>query len=336
LQVLARSSPQDKYILVEMLKKAGNTVAVTGDGTNDAPALKLADVGFAMYTGTEIAKTASDVVLLDDNFVSVVKACMWGRNVNDNIKKFIQFQVTVNIVGVALTFFGAAFSDTNTAPLTPVQLLWLNLIMDTLAALALATEQPSEKLLDREPSSRDSSLITKRMWINIGGHAVFQLILMLWLMSEGAANWFNVAPHSIVHRTVVFNVFIIVQIWNEFNARKLHGEFNVFSGMERSTGHLRVTVVMVLFQWCAVQYFGDFFGTRALNVPQWLACIGLGALCLPYGAALNLATGSEESRPVAAAPSRQSSGKFVTEGRAMTQRIRVAKAFGEVDSKKFS
>ena len=86
-----------------------------------------------------------------------------------------------------------------------------------------------------------------------GGHAVFQLILMLWLMSEGAANWFNVAPHSIVHRTVVFNVFIIVQIWNEFNARKLHGEFNVFSGMERSTGHLRVTVVMVLFQWCAVQ-----------------------------------------------------------------------------------
>ena len=98
----------------------------------------------------------------------VSKACMWGRNVNDNIKKFIQFQVTVNIVGVALTFFGAAFSDTNTAPLTPVQLLWLNLIMDTLAALALATEQPSEKLLDREPSSRDSSLITKRMWINIG------------------------------------------------------------------------------------------------------------------------------------------------------------------------
>ena len=336
LQVLARSSPQDKYILVDMLKKAGNTVAVTGDGTNDAPALKLADVGFAMYTGTEIAKTASDIVLLDDNFVSVVKACMWGRNVNDNIKKFIQFQVTVNIVGVALTFFGAAFSDTNTAPLTPVQLLWLNLIMDTLAALALATEQPSEKLLDRKPSARDSSLITNRMWINIGGHAVFQLILMLWLMSEGAANWFNVAPHSIVHRTVVFNVFIIVQIWNEFNARKLHGEFNVFSGMERSTGHLRVTVVMVLFQWCAVQYFGDFFGTRALNGPQWLACIGLGALCLPYGAALNLATGGEESRPVDAASSRQSSGKFLTESRAMTQRIRAAKAFGEVDSKKFS
>eukprot|EP00668_Euglena_longa_P046616 GGOE01062301.1.p1 GENE.GGOE01062301.1~~GGOE01062301.1.p1 ORF type:complete len:1055 (-),score=361.18 GGOE01062301.1:374-3322(-) len=332
LEVLARSSPQDKFVLVDLLRKNGNTVAVTGDGTNDAPALKLADVGFAMKTGTEIAKTASDIVLLDDNFVSVVKACMWGRNVNDNIKKFLQFQVTVNIVGVALTFFGAAFSDTNTAPLTPVQLLWLNLIMDTLAALALATEQPSEQLLDRDPIHRDSSLITRRMWINITGHAVFQLGVMLWLMLY-AAPYFNVEDQSIHHRTIVFNTFILIQIWNEFNARKLHGEFNVFAGMGRSKGHLRVTCIMVLFQFCSVQFFGDFFGTRPLNLAQWVACVAIGAMCLPYGALLNIVTGSEaQSRPVEQGNS-PSARLMQQKGKGVVQRLRVTKALQDKDMK---
>ena len=290
LQVLARSSPQDKYVLVDLLKKAGHVVAVTGDGTNDAPALKLAQVGFAMASGTAIAQTASDIVLRDDNFVSVVKACMWGRNVNDNIKKFLQFQVTVNIVGVALTFFGAAFSDNNEPPFTPVQLLWLNLIMDTLAALALATEKPSEELLDRMPSHKDSPLITSRMWVNIIGHAIFQFAVLLGLMGANGAALFGIEFESVHHKTIVFNTFILIQIWNEFNARKLHGEFNIFSGIERSIGHLQVTVIMVVFQFCAVQYFGDFFGTHALNAAQWFACIALGALCVPYGMLLNVVT----------------------------------------------
>jgi Ca2+-transporting ATPase len=327
LEVLARSSPQDKYVLVDLLKKTGNTVAVTGDGTNDAPALKLADVGFAMFTGTEIAKTASDIVLLDDNFVSVVKACMWGRNVNDNIKKFLQFQVTVNIVGVALTFFGAAFSDTNTAPLTPVQLLWLNLIMDTLAALALATEQPSENLLDRHPIPRDSSLITPRMWINIGGHAVFQLGVMLWLMLYAAPH-FKVEHESVQHRTVVFNTFIIIQIWNEFNARKLHGEFNVFAGMNRSKGHLKITCIMVLFQYCSVQFFGDFFGTRPLNFAQWMACVAIGAFCIPYGALLNILTRGHEAPKPSPPPPRTSSKNRLMQQQTgkVVQRLKATKA----------
>ncbi|MDP2058583.1 MAG: HAD-IC family P-type ATPase, partial [Flavobacteriaceae bacterium] len=151
LRVLARSSPQDKYILVGLLQELGEVVGVTGDGTNDAPALKLADVGFAMQIGTDIAKGASDMVLLDNNFASVVNAIRWGRAVNDNIRKFLQFQLSINVAGVLLTLIGSLASSTSKEPFNPVMLLWLNLIMDTMAALALATERPEEACLKRDP-----------------------------------------------------------------------------------------------------------------------------------------------------------------------------------------
>ena len=152
LQVLARSSPTDKQLLVERLKAKGETVAVTGDGTNDAPALKLADVGFSMgITGTEVAKEASHIILMDDNFASIVKAVIWGRAVYDSVRKFLQFQLTVNIAAVTLAFVSAIADDSGNSVLTAVQLLWINLIMDTMAALALATEPPSEELLNRKP-----------------------------------------------------------------------------------------------------------------------------------------------------------------------------------------
>jgi len=151
---MARSRPDDKYLLVVGLMERGNVVAVTGDGTNDAPALKKADVGFAMgISGTDVAKDSAAIILTDDNFNSIVKAVMWGRNIYDSIRKFLQFQLTVNVVGVITILISS--SVIRQEVFTPVQILWINLIMDSFASLALATESPTEKLLDRMPHSRN-------------------------------------------------------------------------------------------------------------------------------------------------------------------------------------
>jgi len=189
LRVLARSSPTDKYTLVKGMidskaSSAREVVAVTGDGTNDAPALKKADVGFAMgLAGTDVAKEASDIILTDDNFTSIVKAVMWGRNVYDSIAKFLQFQLTVNVVAVIVAFVGAcAIQD---SPLKAVQMLWVNLIMDTLAALALATEMPTEELLRRKPYGRTKPLISRTMFKNIIGHTIYQLAIIFTLVFAG-------------------------------------------------------------------------------------------------------------------------------------------------------
>lgn len=157
LKVLARSRPNDKYVMVAGLKQLGDIVAVTGDGTNDAPALKKADVGFAMKTGTQVAHNASDIIIQDDNFASIIKACMWGRNVYDNIRKFLQFQLTVNVVALITAFIGAVIMWES--PLSAIQLLWVNLIMDSLAALALATEDPKPILLERAPYRKREYII---------------------------------------------------------------------------------------------------------------------------------------------------------------------------------
>ncbi|PHJ16591.1 calcium-translocating p-type pmca-type protein [Cystoisospora suis] len=182
LEVLARSQPMDKYALVVGLKELRDAVvAVTGDGANDAPALKTADVGFAMgISGKEVAKQAADIVLLDDNFGSLVKAVKWGRNVYDNIQRFLQFQLTVNIVAVFTAFLTAMVI--RESPLTAVQMLWVNLIMDSFASLALATEPPTDDLLKRKPHSRKDYLISQIMFRNIIGQAVYQLTVMLVLI----------------------------------------------------------------------------------------------------------------------------------------------------------
>lgn len=168
MKVLARSQPEDKYLLVTGLRDMGNVVAVTGDGTNDAPALNRADVGFAMgITGTDVAKNASDIVLTDDDFCSVLTAIKYGRNIYDSVRKFLQFQITINLVALFIVFAGAMiFKD---PPLTAVQMLWVNLIMDTFAALALATEPPKESLLERLPQSKFDKIVNAVMWRNIVG-----------------------------------------------------------------------------------------------------------------------------------------------------------------------
>uniref|UniRef100_A0AAX7UUF6 Calcium-transporting ATPase n=1 Tax=Astatotilapia calliptera TaxID=8154 RepID=A0AAX7UUF6_ASTCA len=242
LRVLARSSPTDKHTLVKgiidsTVVEQRQVVAVTGDGTNDGPALKKADVGFAMgIAGTDVAKEASDIILTDDNFSSIVKAVMWGRNVYDSISKFLQFQLTVNVVAVIVAFTGACI--TQDSPLKAVQMLWVNLIMDTFASLALATEPPTEALLLRKPYGRNKPLISRTMMKNILGHGVYQLVIIFTLLFAGeklldidsGRNAPLHAPPS-EHYTIVFNTFVMMQLFNEINARKIHGERNVFEGI---------------------------------------------------------------------------------------------------------
>lgn len=173
LKVLARSSPQDKYTLVAGLSNMGDIVAVTGDGTNDAPALKRASVGFAMNTGTQVAHAAAAIMIMDDDFASIVKACSWGRNVYDNIRRFLQFQLTVNVAALVIAFVGGVIMAE--APLTAIQFLWVNMIMDTLAALALATEDPKPELLQRAPYRKGEYIISVTMAKHILGQTFFQI-----------------------------------------------------------------------------------------------------------------------------------------------------------------
>uniref|UniRef100_A0A671Y6L7 Calcium-transporting ATPase n=1 Tax=Sparus aurata TaxID=8175 RepID=A0A671Y6L7_SPAAU len=291
LRVLARSSPTDKHTLVKGIidSTVGETrqvVAVTGDGTNDGPALKKADVGFAMgIAGTDVAKEASDIILTDDNFTSIVKAVMWGRNVYDSISKFLQFQLTVNVVAVIVAFTGACI--TQDSPLKAVQMLWVNLIMDTLASLALATEPPTESLLLRKPYGRNKPLISRTMMKNILGHAVYQLIIIFTLLFAGE-NFFDIdsgrnAPlHSppSEHYTIVFNVFVMMQLFNEINARKIHGERNVFEGIYRNP--IFCSVVLGTFI-IIVQFGGKPFSCTALTIDQWLWCVFIGVGELLWG-----------------------------------------------------
>jgi Ca2+ transporting ATPase len=179
LNVMARSQPLHKYALVLGLRELKNVVAVTGDGTNDAPALSKSDVGFAMFAGTDIAKEASDIVIIDNNFSSIVTAIIYGRNIYDNIRKFLQFQLSVNFCACLIVFICACIG--NETPLTPIQMLWVNLIMDSLGSLALATEPPYEELLKRAPTKRKESIINGRMWKHISLQSLIQIIILLIL-----------------------------------------------------------------------------------------------------------------------------------------------------------
>ncbi|XP_065219567.1 plasma membrane calcium-transporting ATPase 3 isoform X8 [Planococcus citri] len=291
LRVLARSSPTDKYTLVKgMIDSKANdkreVVAVTGDGTNDGPALKKADVGFAMgIAGTDVAKEASDIILTDDNFSSIVKAVMWGRNVYDSIAKFLQFQLTVNVVAVIVAFIGAcAVRD---SPLKAVQMLWVNLIMDTLASLALATEMPTPDLLLRKPYGRTKPLISRTMMKNIIGQAFYQITVIFTLLFIGDV-WLDVPtgrgaePNAkpSQHFTIIFNTFVMMTLFNEINARKIHGQRNVFEGFFSNPIFYSIWIGTVASQVVIIQFGGQAFSTAELSLEQWLWCIffGVGTL----------------------------------------------------------
>jgi len=292
LKVLARSSPEDKYMLVTGLKDMGQTVAVTGDGTNDAPALNKADIGFAMgLTGTDVAKNASDIILMDDNFSSCLTAVLYGRNVFDSVRKFLQFQITVNIVAMFIVFAGAIiFSD---PPLNSVQMLWVNLIMDTFAALALATEPPSKSLLERQPESRFDKIVNQVMWRNIFGQGIYQITVLLVLLFCGkdffgftytddtplvtTPDWLAANPDSgyqdnemtqkALLYTIVFQAFVFMQVFNQINSRKLGDkEYNVFAGFFNNWMFLAITLLTFAIQVLMVQYAGRFATVLPLNL----------------------------------------------------------------------
>ncbi|XP_073958849.1 plasma membrane calcium-transporting ATPase 3 isoform X5 [Choristoneura fumiferana] len=294
LRVLARSSPTDKYTLVKGMieSKCSETrevVAVTGDGTNDGPALKKADVGFAMgIAGTDVAKEASDIILTDDNFSSIVKAVMWGRNVYDSIAKFLQFQLTVNVVAVIVAFIGAcAIQD---SPLKAVQMLWVNLIMDTLASLALATEMPTPDLLLRKPYGRTKPLISRTMMKNILGQAIYQLFIIFSLLflgdrilniPSGRDQALGTEPTQ--HFTIIFNTFVMMTLFNEINARKIHGQRNVFQGLFTNPIFYSIWIGTAVSQVVIIQFGGIAFSTAGLSIDQWLWCLFFGAGTLVWG-----------------------------------------------------
>ncbi|GMH17940.1 hypothetical protein Nepgr_019781 [Nepenthes gracilis] len=283
ISVMGRSSPNDKLLLVKALKQKGHVVAVTGDGTNDAPALHEADIGLSMgIQGTEVAKESSDIIILDDDFASVVKVVRWGRSVYANIQKFIQFQLTVNVAALIINVV-AAFA-TGDVPLNAVQLLWVNLIMDTLGALALATEPPTDHLMHRPPVGRREPLVTNIMWRNLLIQALYQVTVLLVLNFQGR-EILHLQHDSRVHankvrNTVIFNAFVLCQIFNEFNARK-PDQLNIFEGVQRNRLFMGIVGITLILQVIIIEFLGKFTSTVKLNWKMWLVCIGIGFISWP-------------------------------------------------------
>lgn len=307
LKVLARSSPEDKRILVDTLRKAGEVVAVTGDGTNDAPALKLADVGFSMgIAGTEVAREASDIILMTDDFTDIVQAIKWGRTVAESIKKFIQFQLTVNITACVLTFVSAVASSNGTSVLTAVQLLWVNLIMDTLAALALATDKPDEALLNRKPAGRTAPLISVSMWKMILGQSTMQLIVTFVLHFAGARIFFGSGPiHNHQNKqldAMTFNAFVWLQFWKLFVTRKLdeaadvrdvrgritNENLNFFLHLFRNWYFITIAALIGGMQIVIMFVGGAAFSVARQTPGMWATAMLCGFLSVPVGALIRM------------------------------------------------
>ena len=267
LKVMSRARPTDKQRLVALLQRRGEVVAVTGDGTNDAPALNRAHVGLSLGSGTSVAKQASDITLIDDSFHSIAQAVMWGRSLYKNIQRFIFFQLIVNVTALLLVLFGS-FVGTE-LPLTITQILWINLIMDTFAAMALASLPPSREVMQEKPRSKDAFIINKDMMRGIGvigGLFFLGMFAMLWYFERIK----GVDPQEL---TIFFCIFVMLQWWNLFNARTLGSHHSAFRRLWACQGFLLVLALVLVGQWLIVTYGGQMFRTEPLSLKVWLYII---------------------------------------------------------------
>jgi Ca2+-transporting ATPase len=284
LRVLARARPLDKYKMVELLQEQQHVVAVTGDGTNDAPALKKADVGLAMgIAGTEVAKEASKIVLLDDAFSTIVKAVHWGRSLYENIQRFIQFQLTINVSALTIAFLGPFFGVR--PPFTVLQLLWINVIMDTFASIALCSEPPRPGLMNQPPKRKDENIVTPAMVRTIFATAGFFVVTMMALLIGMKHGWFAGAepwpgegeffPLNIRQVSIFFTVYVFFQVWNQINCRSLTPDSSGLSGILNNPTFLTIagTVAVVQALIISVPRLNSIFKVEQLHALDWLAIL---------------------------------------------------------------
>ena len=265
VDVFARTKPEDKQTLVKRFQSMGEVVAVTGDGTNDSAALNQAEVGVAMNNGTDIAKNAADVILLDNSFPSVILGVKWGRSLYKNIQHFILFQLTVNVVAIGITCVGPFIGVD--LPFTVIQMLWVNLIMDTFAALALATEPANEAVMSEQPRDPKAFIITKRMWYEIFGVGILYFGILLYLL---ISNTYSL--------TEFFTIFVMLQFWNLFNARVFGQDRSIFNGLLSNPAFIGICLVIFIGQILIVQFGGNVFRTEPLSIETWLEIVGLTAI----------------------------------------------------------
>ncbi|MCH4018993.1 MAG: calcium-translocating P-type ATPase, PMCA-type [Prevotella sp.] len=282
LRVMSRARPADKQRLVELLQKGKEVVAVTGDGTNDAPALHYAHVGLSLGSGTSVAKAASDITLMDDSFGSITSAVMWGRSIYKNIQRFLFFQLTVNVTALLLVLVGSVVSTQ--LPLTVTQILWVNLIMDTFAAMALASLPPSPEVLKEKPRNPDSFIITRPIGIAIFSCGFFFFLIMflflLWCVRRGPEG--GVSVHEL---TWFFTAFVMLQFWNLFNAKALGSHHSAFHHFFADKGMFWVLLIILVGQWLIVTFGGNMFRTEPLSFKEWMIIIGATSMVLWGGEA---------------------------------------------------
>ncbi len=290
LTILARARPLDKFRMVRLLQEQGHVVAVTGDGTNDAPALKKADVGLAMgIAGTEVAKEASKIVLLDDSFATIVRAVQWGRSLYENIQRFLQFQLTINVSALVIAFVGPFLGVK--PPFTVLQLLWINVIMDTFAAIALCSEPPRPGLMAMRPKRRDESIVTPAMRGTIAFTAAFYVIVMLalliglefggWFAGDGERS--TEFPDLTLRQTAIFfTVYVLFQVWNAVNCRSLVPSESGLTGVWRNVTFLGILAAILAGQFAIVTFGGHLFEVEPLGVFEWLAILAATASVLAF------------------------------------------------------
>ena len=283
LKIMCRARPSDKQRLVQLLQQRGEVVAVTGDGTNDAPALNYAHVGLSMGSGTAVAKEASDITLLDDSFNSIASAVMWGRSLYQNIQRFILFQLTINFTALIIVLFGSIVG--HELPLTVTQMLWVNLIMDTFAAGALASLPPNERTMEHKPRRSTDFIINTSMRLNILFVGSSFIILLMGLLIYFKDDYGEINPRNLSR---FFTIFVLLQFWNMFNAKAFASGKSAFRDMNQSLGFVIVTLVILTGQIVIVQFGGDVFRTVPLPLNEWILIIAGTSVVLWIGEVFRL------------------------------------------------